>query len=203
MPSRRRGFSLLEIVFVLAMITLMAGIVASLNMESLISSNGAKPAYEVFREASHEARLQAINSAATVYLSFDAEGQQFLLRTDAVTAEPEEERFGTLPKVDRYGYLIDEEEEAEVVPEGGRTDFPVYEDELEVEFRGIRAESDGLGIPEAEYSAEPLHYLVFHPSGVSTPAVVTLRYSGGDEQTLSLDRFSSGPQLSRDEGVGF
>ncbi|WP_309397407.1 pilus assembly FimT family protein [Cerasicoccus maritimus] len=200
-----RGFTLLEVIFVLALITLMAGVVASFNLDSILKSNGAKPAYEVFREATHEARIKAINDASVVFLSYDAETQQFRLRTDADSITAAEEADRALPTFNRYGYLDEAPEEESAPPrtDSAPTMFQVYEDELTVEIRGIRAENTGVALSSSEYSSEPLPYLTFHPSGVSTPAIVTLRNADGDETTLTLDTFSNGPQLSRDERVGY
>ncbi|WP_269539654.1 pilus assembly FimT family protein [Cerasicoccus fimbriatus] len=201
---RGRAFTLIEIVFALSLIALMAGFVASYNFESLLNNAGTKPAYEIFREATHEARLQAINEASVVYLSYDPESQKFLLRTDAAPAIQEEDSgFGTLPTVNRYGYLEDEEDDEAVVEPASRTEFQVYDEDLEVIFRGLKAESDGVADFSGEYFEEPLPYLVFHPSGVSSLAEVILRDANGDELVLTLDAFSNGPQLSLDEGVGF
>lgn len=194
-----RAFSLLEIVMVLALIALLAGLTAA-NMESLFGAGDARPAVEVFRVATHEARLRAINHAQPVYLTYDAEGRRFVLTSPGETAPTS----------------VDERKDDEFTddgepPEGASpasnytlvepTEFPVLEDELEVEFRGLRAEQSGPGFSRDDWTSDPLPRLVFHPSGVSTPAVAVLRASDGEEQVLTMDLFSNGPQLNREDGV--
>lgn len=195
---------MLEVVFVLGMIALLAAIISSLNLDSMMNNNGAKPAFEVFREATHEARIQSINRAEVLFLSFDQESQKFLLTSSNDAAE-ESINEGSLPEFNRYGYLTEPEEPVEeAAEEEGRREFPVFEEELEVEFRGLRAaDASGLSSASADYTQEPLPHLVFHPGGVSSPAVAILRYSNGEELVLTMDKFANGPELSVDSGVRY
>ncbi|GHB97753.1 hypothetical protein GCM10007047_12030 [Cerasicoccus arenae] len=190
----------MEVVMVLGMIALLAGIVTSLSLESLIGNNGSKPAYEVFREAAHEGRIQAINRAEIIYMTFNPETQTFLLSAKGAVSE---EEIDGEPIVNRYGYFEDDPEEEAPVKDVARTDFPIFEDELEVEFRGVQAETDGPSAFSNEFTQDPLPHLIFHPSGVCSPAIVVMRYQNGDELTLTMDAFSNGPQLSRQERVSF
>lgn len=205
--SPRAGFTLLEIILVIGMIALLATIVSMMNLHSMLENSGAKPAFEIFREATHEGRIQSINEAEVLYLSFDEEAQKFQL-TSASEAIEEVEEDSSQPVFNRYGYIEDEDEEEEDDAvddeEPLRREFPVFEDELEVEFRGLRApEAGGLSSSNAEYTSEPLKHLTFHPSGVSSPAVAILRYSNGEELVLTMDAFANGPKLSVTEGVGY
>jgi len=192
---------------VLGLIALLATVVSSMNFSSMLENDGSKPAYEIFREATHEGRIQSINSAKILFLSFDQETQTFRLMESDKAAAPMENERGLL-EVNRYGYIEDEPEPE--LEEGSsdeverRREFKVYEDELVVEFYGLKAgEARGFSASNASYTNEPLPHLVFHPSGVSSPSVAILRYSNGDELTLTMDSFSNGPQLSGSEEVGF
>lgn len=202
-PSKRAGFTLLEITLVIGMVALMAGILMSLGVSSLMEDQGARPAYEIFREATHEGRIQAISQAQVMYLTFDQEAQMFRVSPDGAVAKEEDTGYNPFQEVNRYGYIeVEDEQDVAVAKPEGRTEFPVFEEELVVEFRGLKAGADSLS-KETEQTAEPLPYLMFHPSGVSTPAVAVLKYSNGEEIVLTLDTFSNGPQLSLDQGVGY
>jgi len=193
----RRGFSLLEIVLVLGLIALIGGVVASMNQDSLFGAGDTRPAVEIFREATHEARIQALNEASVVYLSFDFDAQEFRLTKDgpeSVGKPAEEEPTGF------DAWYSDDEPEAEPDSDSPKTAFAIFEDELEVTFRGVRAESDGVAAFDREFTDEPLPHLVFHPSGISSPAVVTFRYGNGDEEELTLDILSNGPKLLAVDG---
>ena len=65
----------------------------------------------------------------------------------------------------------------------------------------MRAETDGPGFSRDDWTSEPLGQLVFHPSGVSSPAVAIFRDADGGELLLTLDSFSNGPRLSRPDVV--
>ncbi|MGE9296445.1 MAG: pilus assembly FimT family protein [Puniceicoccales bacterium] len=198
-PRRRAapGFSLLEIVMVLGLLTILAGVVASMSFDSLFNAGQTKSAYEVFREATHEARIQALNESRIVYLSFDEEAQEF--RLTKASKEPENFEIEKPRGFDAW-YTQDEEESPPPDPDAPREVFPVFEDELEVEFRGVRAESDGVAAFDREYTDEPIPHLVFHPSGVSSPAIAIFRFRNGDEEELTLDTLSNGPKLLADDG---
>lgn len=194
--ARRCGFTLLEIVLVLALITVLAGITAQLSFNSLFSKLESKPAYEIFREATHEARIQAISESRVVYLSFDESAQEFRLTKSNSAHEvavEEDDDFGSA------AWSFEEEEEPAPDPDAPRTVFPVHDGELKVAFYGILPEDDGPAVFDRDMTEEPLANLVFHSSGISTPAVAVFTYSNGDEERLTLDLLSNGPLLQLSE----
>ncbi|MEO0795331.1 MAG: hypothetical protein AAFX93_09225 [Verrucomicrobiota bacterium] len=200
--SRPGGFSLLEIVLVLGLLTLLAGLAASMSLESLFTAGSTKPAAEVFREATHEARLQAINDAELVYLAYDSEKKEFRLSTASAPALSEDEE----EEVASYGPTYWEEEDAEVetpATDAPKVSFPVYDNDLIVEFYGLQAGQDGPSVFSREFTDEPIPNIVFHPSGVSSPAVAIFKFSNGDDMTLTLDSFSNGPKLSLESGDSY
>jgi len=189
-----RAFSLLEVVIVVGLIALIGGIVASMNLSAFFAAGETRPAAEIFRQATHEARIQAMNEATVVYLTFDREGQAFRLTKGNAPPVATDDQFGIIDG--SFSYAMGDEDGGPAVVEGPRTAFTVFEDDLEVIFRGLRAGTGGVLAFDREYTADPLPHLEFHPSGVSTPAIAIFRYRHGDETELTLDSFSNGPRLS-------
>ena len=80
--SRLLAFSLLEMLVVIALAALTAGVVAT-NFDSIIRSFERKAADTYLFEALREARYQANILKENCYLSFDPESASFILRANS------------------------------------------------------------------------------------------------------------------------
>jgi len=156
---------LLEIIVVMALMATVTG-VAVLSVAGITGVQD-KPIERVFREYVREARIQAATTKNVVYLAYEKRRGEFILT----------ERDGAT--VDHF--LSDE-------------DF-IEPSEWAVKFYPkLASESSfGLNSSASAYAYEPVPYLVFHPSGISTGAKIVFTEESGYENTLTLDRFSSGP----------
>ncbi len=167
---RSSGFTLVEIIIVLGLMSLVAGLVIT-NVEKLLPAFQSTPLEVKFRQAVRESRIVAATSNRPVYLRFDAQAEEFRL------VQQSEESAGE-PAVE---------------------DSPYFTPEVTVEFFPIAAEEEGgVNYFSGIDSTEPVPQLVFHPSGASTPARVRFHWRTGEESILTLDPFSSGPLASKE-----
>lgn len=81
----RRGFSLVELIIVIALIALIGGLVA-MNAEAILRGLGEEPVDRVLRKAVREARYQAAALKEPTTLRFDEETATFIVN-DAAGAE--------------------------------------------------------------------------------------------------------------------
>lgn len=171
MHARQPAFSLVEVVVVIGLLSLVTGLVVA-NVENLIPAFESTPVEVKFRQAVREARIQAATDNRPVYLRYNPSSEDFDIIEQSAQPDEEEPLF---------------------------TDSPYYRPELEVEFLPVPADDyGGLNRFGGIDAAEPVPYLTFHPSGVSTPAHIRFRWRNGDEATLTLDPFSSGPLADKE-----
>ncbi len=68
----RRGFTLIELIIVIALIALVGGLVV-INAQAILRGLGQEPVERVLQKSVREARYQAASLKESVYLSFDEE----------------------------------------------------------------------------------------------------------------------------------
>lgn len=180
--SARLAFSLFEVLVVMAFLAIIGGIV-TLNFDKLLPAVEHKPLDRVFIQTLQDARILAATSGNEVMLSFDPQAEAFVLK----------ERLRSAPVTNE-----EEDEDAFDAPQPGVYGFDKA-DETEVLFYKRLAQKSGFGSSRDEYSTESVKYLLFHPSGVSTPARVVIRQPGLDDIEVELDAFSSGPIEEKDK----
>lgn len=173
-PSRRPGFTLVEIVIVIGLLSLVTGLVVA-NVETLLPAFQSTPLEVKFRQAAREARIAAAISNRPAYLRFDAAAEEFRVIEKSATAAPEG---------------------GEASPDLSAS--PYYTPEVTVDFFPIAAEEQGVIGGSGRGADEPVTELAFHPSGTSTPARIVIRWRTGEESVLTLDPFSSGPLASKE-----
>lgn len=76
----RRGFSLIELIIIIALIALLGGLVA-MNAEAMLRGLGEEPVERIMQKAVREARFQAAYLKEPTQLRFDEENVLFELRT--------------------------------------------------------------------------------------------------------------------------
>jgi prepilin-type N-terminal cleavage/methylation domain-containing protein len=74
----RRGFTLIELIIVIALIALVGGLVV-INAEAIFRGLGEEPVDRILRKAVREARFQAAYLKEPVQLSFEEEDAVFLV----------------------------------------------------------------------------------------------------------------------------
>lgn len=174
--DQTQGFSLFEVLVVIAVIALITGII-TVNFNRLIPALEHKPLERVLIESLQDARILAATSGNTVLLSFDPDSQSFLIsERSRPTASTGEDAFAETPPA----------------PEPIRQGFSGRQ-QTQVLFYPRLAQSNRMSARALEFSRDPAPYLVFHPSGVSTPARVVIQRPGSEDQEVILDAFSSGP----------
>jgi prepilin-type N-terminal cleavage/methylation domain-containing protein len=173
-PSRRPGFTLVEIVIVIGLLSLVTGLVVA-NVETLLPAFQSTPLEVKFRQAAREARIAAATSNRPTYLRFDAAAEEFRVIEKSAASEPE----GGEPAADLAA-------------------SPYFTPEVTVDFFPIAAEQQGTTGSLGYGADEPVPELTFHPSGASTPARIVIRWRTGEESVLTLDPFSSGPLASKE-----
>lgn len=163
LTGQARAFSLLELLIIIGLIAMVTGlsIAAFGNIAAAVEQ---KPLEKQFWEAVEEARLQAAIDRRPVYLYFDRDQEAFGLVTGLPSGVvlPDQEQEANRRKVDKEVLF-----------------YPVAPNEL------------GNSFANRNWTENPLPYLVFHPSGVSTPARVVIR-TYEDTQSILLDPFSNG-----------
>lgn len=178
--SHKRGFTLLEILIVLSLIAVMAGLMIG-NLDALIEAAEFIPPEQRFRDIAAEARLLATEQRATMALSYDAAQGRFVLSSASIQA-------GSAATSAEAVFM------SEVSP--SRAEYR-YAD-LNVEFFPQLSVDESQDASERMYADEPVAALEFSPTGVATPALI--QFSGDDRETteLTLDAFSAGPMIERD-----
>jgi prepilin-type N-terminal cleavage/methylation domain-containing protein len=174
-PSRRPGFTLVEIVIVIGLLSLVTGLVVA-NVETLLPAFQSTPLEVKFRQAAREARIAAATSNRPTYLRFDAAAEEFRVIEKSAAAAPED---GEPAPLDLSA-------------------SPYFTPEVTVDFFPIAAEEQGVIGGSGRGADEPVPELAFHPSGTSTPARIVIRWRTGEESVLTLDPFSSGPLASKE-----
>lgn len=76
--SVKRGFTLIELIIVIALVALVGGLVV-VNAEAIFRGLGEEPVDRILRKAVREARFQAAYLKEPVQLAFEEEGARFLL----------------------------------------------------------------------------------------------------------------------------
>lgn len=171
--TQTAGYSLLEILGVLAMITMVAGIGVA-AFAGIVVSAESKPWETLFREAVQEARIEAAASGETILLLFDDHRGEFRLVSDSNTG-----LSMTDPLDVAAGFQGDSGRRNRNLPQ--------------VAFYPQLAASSGRSGFRDVFSSTAVPHLVFHPSGAATPARILFRYADGRESILTLDPFSHGP----------
>ena len=161
----RSGFTLIEIVLVIALITMVMGL--SVISITAVTDTQEKPIEQLFREYVREARIQAATAKQTVYLNFDSRKGEFVLaQKDGAAME--------------HAMAVDDTLE----PSEWIVNF----------YLKLTAEdSSRFDASVPVYAQEPVSQLMFHPSGVGQGAKVEFIEKAGYQNTLTLDPFSSGP----------
>lgn len=93
----RRGFTLIELIIVIALVALIGGLV-TINAGAILRGLGEEPVDRILKKAVREARFQAASIKEPAYLRYDKESGEFLVSTGAgaqlasfdVTPEDEE-----------------------------------------------------------------------------------------------------------------
>ena len=97
----RRGFTLIELVIVLALIALVGGLVV-INAQAILRGLGQEPVDRVLQKAVREARYQAAYLKESVYLSFDEEESALEVSSEtgqSLARFPLEEDDGEIPEI--------------------------------------------------------------------------------------------------------
>lgn len=160
-PPRRSGFSLLEILVVLAMITLLATL-SVINLSTVYDSADTVPAEEMLQMAVKESRYQAMRKKDIVYLTYNS-------------------KTSTFEVLDQEGYLLaalrtDHSEEnplevnfQQIVPQQG----------LPTNLASVR-----------EPELTPISRVTFSPNLSSTPFIAQLK-TAGETTAYRFDPFSN------------
>lgn len=76
----RRGFTLIELIIVIALVALIGGLMA-INAESILRGLGDEPVERIFQKAVREARFQAAYLKESTELRYDEESAAFEIHT--------------------------------------------------------------------------------------------------------------------------
>ncbi|MGC9449886.1 MAG: prepilin-type N-terminal cleavage/methylation domain-containing protein [Oceanipulchritudo sp.] len=90
----RRGFTLIELIIVIALIALIGGLVA-VNAQAILRGLGEEPVDRILRKAVREARYQAASLKSPVQLAYDRESASLVLFSDTGQTL---ESFRTVPE---------------------------------------------------------------------------------------------------------
>ena len=77
----RRGFTLIELILVIALIALVGGLMV-VNARAILGGLGEEPVEQVLQDAVREARFQAASLKQPVLLSYNEENGTFDVRSD-------------------------------------------------------------------------------------------------------------------------
>lgn len=165
--SSTRGFTILELVLVIVVITISAGLFI-VNTDNMIRSMGKESPTDVLFHAIRQARLLAVTGKTPIYLSYDREEGAFLLRDytgDTVVDLP----MGP----DNLEYV----EDVKLWP---------------VEPMPLRANTRGN--QEFSVADQPIAVMHFAPTGVSSFVAVELVNDPqiADSDWILVDPFSNG-----------
>ncbi|MGF1448096.1 MAG: Tfp pilus assembly protein FimT/FimU [Opitutales bacterium] len=166
-PRRTTGFTLLEILIVIALIALTTTL-AALSWTALADAFEDKPTFQVFREMVQEARHQAYQTREPVHLAWDDNAKLFRIYSPFAELEDlvlSEEAFISRGDTEVRFYPL-------ASPEKGAS----------LNVRGVTP----------EYQSEPVSEIIFHPSGVSTGARIEID-EGPSRSVITLEPFSAGP----------
>lgn len=189
-PRAVSGFTLLEILIVLAVVALLAGLVVN-NLDNILAAAETVPPEVHFREVVAEARLRAIESGEVQILTYDSERGQFVLRAEGQSVDFNDET--SLVRDRHDGHHDDDQGNGDEEDWGEGLAMQRYED-LDVSFfRLLPVETVRDLNDDADFSEEPIEVLRFAPSGAGTAANVVLRYGRDRPVDLTLDAFSAGP----------
>lgn len=182
--SRRGGFTLVEILLVITLFAVLAGVVIN-NVDQLLVAVEVIPAERRFRDIVTEARLLAVEKRMIHRLSFNSDSGRFVLlgagtRTGSTAGEVEEDPFASVsPSEAEYRY-----------------------DGLQVNFFPVPSSPSSGDPGDPETVGDPIEWLEFHPSGASTAARVEFVHPDASPVTLTVEPFSAGPLPSRMENGG-
>ena len=190
--SRAAGFTLIEILIVLALI-LLIGSLAVYNVANLPRLRDERPVDEVLLNAVREARFQAATTKALCWLSYEAEKATFHVssggQSSALPVPSTQSVFGSA--------LVQEGEEQEGAPPSSLIkSFEVYvaedEDPPKVEFFAV-APGTGLdGEPESDSEDLQLRRVPFDPAGFTVPFQAKVDAgTEGFRATVVFDPFSN------------
>ena len=193
--SRRTGFTLIEILLVLALI-LLIGTLAVYNVANLSRMKNERPVDEVLLNAVRETRYQAAINKETCWLSYDSEKGIFHVSMDSRASAPI-----TLDADGVFVALTQAEEEEKAKEQANMASsniksfqlfIPEDEEPPKVEFFAI---PPGTGFDgEAEDVPEdlPLARVPFDPAGFSVPFQVKVdALSEEFRATVVFDPFSN------------
>ena len=160
----RQGFSLIEIILVVALIALVSGMIVS-NISVIADRGGEKSTQEIVQEAIRAARFEAARNRAITSLSFDNETGQLKIGSD----NSESSEGNTFDLGDEFA-------------RGGRGNVRFY----------LVSSSEGLGAPEdASRTQMETKVVRFAPDRSSSPFVLELDYGFGTPERYVFDPFSS------------
>ncbi len=181
-PGARRAFSLLELLLVLGVIALLAGLLTN-NFDQLIRSLERASPVGHLRELIAEARILAVETGTEHSIRFDADRRQFTLSAIGAPA--------AAPALQPSNFEPASTTPAPSFPGTTVTFYPLLPQ------RGFSTGS------EPNFGTTATESLQFFPDGSASPARVLIETPGGDPTSLTVDAFSSGPLPVRASGSIF
>jgi len=160
-PARRRAFTLIEIILVLALIALASGLVIS-NFAAFADRGDSRTTEETLAAAIRKARFAAAAERTVSELSFDKESGSLFV--DGEGAEP-------------LAFPLDE-----AFAENGRA---------EIRFYLVPASKGFEPFPEPERTGLETDTVRFAPDRSSAPFVVEIDLGSGTPRRIAYDPFSS------------
>ena len=181
-PGRSFGFTLIEIIMVLALVAILSTIVAY-NVPSILRLQNQPPIKRVLVDAVREARFQAAVSKEVSWLTYDAESGIFHVSLDSKAPTPPIPD-NTLGSFGSSVLTAPEEDDETVTPPSAIKSYQVYFPEdgevPKVEFYAIPPGMGYDGDAEDEPEDIPLTRVPFDPAGFSVPFMVQVTDSNSD-----------------------
>lgn len=177
-PRTARGFTLLEVLLSIAIITLLAGVLVA-GSAHLMNQQPVTPT-EVFWKAVREARKTALTAEHDIRLKYDKDQKQFLLID------------GLAPTTLAADGFTREEKPLKQFPIPSAT-----AGDLTFDFLGPATKDGGKGILVGGVSIEsqPIQFVTFYSDGTCTAFRAQIMRNGG-ASILSIDPWTCAPVLT-------
>lgn len=177
--KHRRGFTLIEVILVIALAVVSTGLVVGAGLFSE-SSLKSRPPEKVLFSAMKSARAFASERGRDMTLKFDSRG--FFEITDTETAELVARTFLT-PEMAEAARLAMES--------GTQPDLDSFRNEVSVVFKPVYPEL--VGKSRVDFPDKPLESVRISPDSTMTPVNVEVRRGYEAISTIKLDPFSGMP----------